>query len=277
MRLIDRAGDVGGTWYWNRYPAAQCDVESYIYLPLLDEMGYIPTAKYVYQPEIFAYLQSIATKFDLYEYGLFQTDVVEMAWNETDERWTVLTDRGDAIRTQFLVIAGGFLERPKLPGVPGLGEFQGKVFHSNLWDYEYTGGGPGRDGGGLPNLHDKRVALVGTGASGLQIVTPVAEAAEHLYVIQRTPVVVLPRGQQAHRRGVGQEPEAGLAQGAGRGVQPSRQRHPGRAGSGPGRLDRGRVPGHGQARCGTLRRRRRPQGGGGVRPGADGRRAPPRQ
>jgi pentalenolactone D synthase len=196
VRLIDRAGDVGGTWYWNRYPAAQCDVESYIYLPLLEEMGYIPTAKYVYQPEIFAFLQSIATKFELYEYGLFQTDVVEMAWNETDDRWTVLTDRGDAISTQFLVIAGGFLERPKLPRLPGLAEFRGKVFHSNLWDYEYTGGGPGPDGGGLPNLHDKRVGLVGTGASGLQIVTPVAKAAQHLYVFQRTPVVVLPRGNR---------------------------------------------------------------------------------
>jgi cation diffusion facilitator CzcD-associated flavoprotein CzcO len=196
VRLIDRAGDVGGIWYWNRYPAAQCDVESYIYLPLLEEMGYIPTQKYVYQPEILEYLQSVAKKHDLYEYGLFQTDVVEMAWNEADDRWTVLTDRGDAIHTQFLVVAGGFLERPKLPSLPGLGEFRGKVFHSSLWDYEYTGGGPGRDGGGLPNLHNKRVGLVGTGASGLQIATPVANAAQHLYVFQRTPIVVLPRGNR---------------------------------------------------------------------------------
>jgi cyclohexanone monooxygenase len=196
VRLIDRAGDVGGTWYWNRYPAAQCDIESYIYLPLLEEMNYVPSAKYVYQPEILEYLKSIATKFGLYDDACFQTDVVELAWNETDGLWTVLTDRGDAMRTRFLVVAGGFLQRPKLPGIPGLGEFRGQLFHSSRWDYEYTGGGPGRDGGGLPNLHDKKVGVVGTGASGLQIVTPVANAAEHLYVFQRTPVVVLPRGNR---------------------------------------------------------------------------------
>ena len=196
VRLIDRAGDVGGTWYWNRYPAAQCDVESYIYLPFLEEMNYVPTAKYVYQPEILAYLQSVAQTFDLYRDACFQTDVVELAWNETDARWTVLTDRGDAIRTQFLVVAGGFLQKPKQPELPGLGDFRGQVFHSSRWDYGYTGGEPGREGGGLPGLRDKRVGLIGTGASGLQIVTPVAAAAEHLYVFQRTPVVVLPRNNR---------------------------------------------------------------------------------
>jgi cyclohexanone monooxygenase len=196
VRLVDRAGDVGGTWYWNRYPAAQCDVESYIYLPLLEEMNYVPTAKYVYQPEILAHCQSIARKFGLYRDACFQTDVVELAWNETDGRWTVLTDHGDAMRAQFVVVAGGFLQRPKLPGIPGLNDFRGKLFHSSRWDYSYTGGEPGPDGGGLPNLRDKRVGLVGTGASGLQIVTPVAKAAKHLYVFQRTPVVVLPRNNR---------------------------------------------------------------------------------
>jgi hypothetical protein len=116
IRLIDRAGDVGGTWYWNRYPAAQCDIESYIYLPLLEEMNYIPTMKYVYQPEILAHCQSIAQKFDLYKEACFQTGVVELAWNDVDDKWTILTDRGDAIRAQFIVISGGFLQRPKLSG-----------------------------------------------------------------------------------------------------------------------------------------------------------------
>jgi len=196
VRLVDRGGDVGGTWYWNRYPAAQCDVESYIYMPLLEEMGYVPTQKYVYQPEILSYCQSVAAKFDLYRYASFQTEVTDLAWEDADGQWTVRTDRGDSFRTQFLVVAGGFLQRPKLPGIPGLADFRGKVFHSSRWDYRYTGGGPGRDGGGLPGLRDKRVGLVGTGASGLQIVTPVANAAHHLYVFQRTPVVVLPRGNR---------------------------------------------------------------------------------
>jgi cation diffusion facilitator CzcD-associated flavoprotein CzcO len=196
IRLVDRAGDVGGTWYWNRYPAAQCDVESYIYLPYLEELGFMPSQKYVYQPEILKHLQSVASKYDLYKDSCFHTDVTEMTWNDADGLWTVHTDRGDAFEAQFLVTAGGFLQRPKRAGIPGLSEFQGKVFHSSRWDYGYTGGGPGRDGGGLPGLRDKRVGLIGTGASGLQILTPLAEAARQVYVFQRTPVVVLPRNNR---------------------------------------------------------------------------------
>jgi cyclohexanone monooxygenase len=196
IRLVDRAGDVGGTWYWNRYPAAQCDVESYIYLPYLEELGSMPSQKYIYQPEILDHLQSVARKYDLYRDACFQTDVTEMNWDEADGLWTVRTDRGDAFQAQFLVIAGGFLQRPKRAGIPGLSEFQGKVFHSSRWDYGYTGGAPGRDGGGLPGLRDKRVGLIGTGASGLQILTPLAQAAQQVYVFQRTPVVVLPRNNR---------------------------------------------------------------------------------
>ena len=196
VRLIDRAGDVGGTWYWNRYPAAQCDVESYVYLPLLDEMGYVPTEKYAYQGEILAYLQSVARRFDLYRDACFHTGVEDAAWDEAEQLWVVETDRGDRFRAHFLVLSGGFLQRPKLPAIPGLSEFQGTMFHSSRWDYAYTGGGPGRDGGGLPGLRDKRVGVIGTGASGLQIVTPLAKAAEHLVVFQRTPSTVLPRNNR---------------------------------------------------------------------------------
>jgi cation diffusion facilitator CzcD-associated flavoprotein CzcO len=196
IRLIDRAGDVGGTWYWNRYPAAQCDVESYIYMPLLEELDYMPTMKYVYQPEIFAHCQAIARKFDLYRDACFQTGVVELRWDEADGFWTISTDRGDAMRARFVVAGGGFLQLPKLPGIPGLSSFGGKIFHSSRWDYVYTGGHPGREGGGLPNLHDKAVGLVGTGATGLQVVTPLAEASRHLYIFQRTPTAVLPRGNK---------------------------------------------------------------------------------
>ncbi len=193
IRLIDHAGDVGGTWYWNRYPAVQCDVESYIYLPFLEDLGYMPTEKYAYGGEIFEYLQAVTRKFDLYRDALFQTEVVEYAWNDEDGRWTVLTDRGDSISAQFVVIAGGFIQRPKLPGIPGIGDFRGKIFHTSRWDYEYTGGEPGPTGGGLPNLADKVVGIIGTGATGIQAVTPVAQAAKQLYVFQRTPSAILER------------------------------------------------------------------------------------
>jgi cation diffusion facilitator CzcD-associated flavoprotein CzcO len=193
IRLIDRAGDVGGTWYWNRYPAAQCDVESYIYMPLLEEMGYIPTMKYVYQPEILAHCQALARSFDLYRDACFQTGVQQLTWDDVDGLWSISTDRGDAMRARYVVIAGGILQLPKFPAIPGLSDFRGKVFHSSRWDYSYTGGHPGRDGGGLPNLRDKAVGVIGTGATGLQIATPLADAARHLYVFQRTPTAVLPR------------------------------------------------------------------------------------
>jgi cation diffusion facilitator CzcD-associated flavoprotein CzcO len=191
--MFDNAGDVGGTWYWNRYPAAQCDVQSYIYLPLLEEMGYMPTERYVYQPEILEYCRSMARKFDLYRDAYFQTEVVDAVWDDDDTRWTVQTNRGDIVRARFVVMAGGALQRPKLPDIPGLEDFRGALFHSSRWDYGYTGGGPGPKGDGLPNLTDKRVGVIGTGATGLQLVTPLAEAAQHLSVFQRTPVVVLPR------------------------------------------------------------------------------------
>jgi cation diffusion facilitator CzcD-associated flavoprotein CzcO len=197
IRLIDRAGDVGGTWYWNRYPAAQCDVESYIYMPLLEEMGYLPTMKYAYQPEIFAHCQAIARKFDLYRDACFQTGVESLNWDDAEGLWTISTDRGDVMKAQFVVLAGGILQQPKFPEIPGLSAFSGNVFHSSRWDYSYTGGGPGPDGGGLPNLRDKRVGVIGTGATGLQIVTPLANAAQHVYVFQRTPTAVLPRNNKA--------------------------------------------------------------------------------
>ena len=162
IRLIDRAGDVGGTWYWNRYPAAQCDVESYIYMPLLEEMGYLPTMKYAYQPEIFAHCQAIARKFDLYRDACFQTGVESLNWDDAEGLWTISTDRGDVMKAQFVVLAGGILQQPKFPEIPGLSAFSGNVFHSSRWDYSYTGGGPGPDGGGLPNLRDKRVGVIGT-------------------------------------------------------------------------------------------------------------------
>ncbi len=193
FRVIDRAGDFGGTWYWSRYPGAACDVESYIYMPLLEETGYIPTEKYAKGPEIFAHCQRIAKQFDLYPHGLFQTVVKDLRWDDEISRWVVTTDRGDVIRARFVVTAGGILHKAKLPGIPGIETFKGKSFHTGRWDYGYTGGSPTEP---LTGLADKRVAIIGTGATGVQIIPKLGQAAKHLYVFQRTPTNV---GVRANR------------------------------------------------------------------------------
>ena len=180
IRVIDRAGDFGGTWYWSRYPGAACDVESYIYMPLLEETGYIPTEKYAKAPEIFAHCQRIATQFDLYPTALFQTLVKDLHWIDEASRWMVETDRGDRIRARFVVTAGGILHKAKLPGIPGLETFKGKSFHTGRWDYDYTGGSSTEP---LTKLADKRVAIIGTGATGVQIIPKLAASAQQVYRI----------------------------------------------------------------------------------------------
>ncbi|BBY12559.1 flavin-containing monooxygenase [Mycobacterium marseillense] len=184
IRVVDKAGDFGGTWYWNRYPGARCDIESYIYLPLLEETGYIPTEKYATGPEILAYLQSIGQHYKLYEDACFQTEVSEIRWDEADTRWVVTTNRNDAMRARFVVMSSGPLNRPKLPAVPGISKYRGHTFHTSRWDYDYTGGSPE---GGLERLVGKRIGVIGTGATAVQIVPHLAESAGHLYVFQRTP------------------------------------------------------------------------------------------
>ena len=187
LRIIDKGGDFGGTWYWNRYPGARCDVESYIYLPLLEEVGYMPTEKYVAGAEILEYTQMLADHFGLVERAVFGTEVTSVSWNEPKRRWIVATNRDDAIEARFVIMSSGPLHRPKLPGVEGIETFAGHSFHTSRWDYDYTGGDAE---GGLDRLADKRVGVVGTGASALQCVPHLAEACEHLYVFQRTPASV---------------------------------------------------------------------------------------
>jgi len=184
IRIIEKGGDFGGTWYWNRYPGAQCDIESYIYLPLVEELGRIPSEKYAKAKEILAHARAIGEHYDLYRDALFQTEVTELRWDEEAERWIVSTNKGDAIRARYVSMANGPLHRPKLPGLPGIQNFKGHTFHTSRWDYEYTGGGPE---GGLDKLADKRVAIIGTGATAIQCVPFVGETAKHLYVFQRTP------------------------------------------------------------------------------------------
>ena len=184
IRVIEKGGDFGGTWYWNRYPGAACDVESYVYLPLLEETGYMPVAKYTRAPEILAHCRTIAEQFDLYANACLQTEVTGLKWDEAAQRWIVSTNRGDAMKARFVCMASGPLHRPKLPGIPGVDSFKGHTFHTSRWDYDYTGGSPA---GGLTGLAGKRVGVIGTGATAVQCVPHLGEAAAALYVFQRTP------------------------------------------------------------------------------------------
>lgn len=193
IRIIEKGGDFGGTWYWNRYPGAACDTESYIYLPLLEELNYMPTEKYARRPEIFAHAQAIGRHYDLYPKAIFQTAITEFRWDEDRSRWLTLTDRGDEIRARFVVMVPGHYQEPKLPGIAGVESFEGHSFHTSRWDFEYTGGDAL---GGLDRLHDKRVGIIGTGATAIQCVPHVARSAKKLYVFQRTPSAVGERNDQ---------------------------------------------------------------------------------
>ncbi|WP_297696888.1 NAD(P)/FAD-dependent oxidoreductase [Phenylobacterium sp.] len=184
IRMVEAGGDFGGTWYWNRYPGAMCDVESYVYLPLLEELNYIPRHKYSFAPEILEHSRRIATHYRLYDDALLQTKITGLVWDEAAARWIVETDRGDRFRAQYVAMANGPLSRPKLPGIPGINDFQGHTFHTSRWDYRYTGGS---SEGGLSGLSDKRVGIIGTGATAIQCVPHLGEWAKQLYVFQRTP------------------------------------------------------------------------------------------
>jgi cyclohexanone monooxygenase len=193
LRIIEKGGEFGGTWYWNRYPGAACDIESYVYLPLLEETGFMPERKYSQGPEIRAHSRRIAEHYDLYRDVLFQTEVTDLTWDEAATRWIVSTNRGDRIRARFVVMANGPLHRPKLPGIPGIEDFEGHTFHTSRWDYDYTGGD---QNGGLDRLGDKVVGVIGTGATAVQAVPHLGAAAKRLYVFQRTPSSIDVRGDR---------------------------------------------------------------------------------
>ena len=193
VRIVEAGGDFGGTWYWNRYPGAQCDIESYCYLPLLEETGYLPKEKYSFAPEIYEHSQRIAKHYGLYELACFRTRVEELRWDEAAARWIVATDRGDRMQARFAILATGPASRPKLPGIPGIETFAGHTFHTSRWDYAYTGGD---HGGNLHKLADKRVAIIGTGATAIQCVPYLGAHAQQLFVFQRTPSSVDLRGNK---------------------------------------------------------------------------------
>ena len=184
IRVIEKGGDFGGTWYWNRYPGAACDIESYIYLPLCEELNFVPKEKYTHAPEILQHSKNIGEKYDLYANACFQTEVTAVEWDEVALNWIIRTNRGDAMRARFVAMANGPINRPKLPGIDGISDYKGHTFHTSRWDYDYTGGGPE---GGLSKLADKRVAIIGTGATAVQCVPHLGASAKELFVFQRTP------------------------------------------------------------------------------------------
>ncbi len=188
VHIVEGGGDVGGAWYWNRYPGAMCDTAAMIYLPLLEETGHVPSAKYVPAAEIFAHAQRIASHFGLYDGALLSTQVRSLRWLDDEHRWEVLTDRGDRLRARFVSMGTGPLHRPKLPGVPGIDTFAGEMFHTSRWNYDYTGG----DASGAPmeRLVDRRVGIIGTGATAVQCIPHLARDAGELFVFQRTPSAI---------------------------------------------------------------------------------------
>lgn len=188
FRNIDHAGDFGGVWYWNRYPGIQCDNDAYCYLPLLEETGFMPSKKFADGAEIQGYIKQIAQTFGFHDRALFHTLITSLQWDETIQRWRVGTSRGDEFRARFVIMGCGVLNMPKLPAIEGIDRYKGKIFHTARWDYAYTGGSYDRPV--LDKLADKRVAIIGTGATSIQAVPHLARHAKHLYVIQRTPSTV---------------------------------------------------------------------------------------
>ncbi|MFI6902262.1 flavin-containing monooxygenase [Nonomuraea sp. NPDC050394] len=185
VRIVEKGGDFGGTWYWNRYPGAQCDTASFVYMPLLEELGHMPTEKYAHAPEILEHCRRIGKHYGLYDNALFHTEVTGMEWDDERALWTVTTDRGDRFTARFVAMGVGPLHVPKLPGIPGIDSFGGHSFHTSRWDYDYTGGDPA--GAPMDRLAGRRVAVIGTGATAVQCVPHLARACAELYVFQRTP------------------------------------------------------------------------------------------
>jgi cyclohexanone monooxygenase len=181
VRVIEAADGVGGTWYWNRYPGARCDIESMTYSYSFSEeleQEWTWTERYAAQPEILAYLEHVADRFDLRRDIQLSTRVTAARWG--DGRWTVETDRGEVLSAQFLVMATGCLSVPRLPDIPGLERFRGEAYHTGLWPHEPV------------EFEGKRVGVIGTGSSAVQVVTAIAGVAEEVFVFQRTPAFSVP-------------------------------------------------------------------------------------
>jgi cation diffusion facilitator CzcD-associated flavoprotein CzcO len=186
-RVFETGDDVGGTWYWNRYPGARCDIQSlsysYGFSPEL-EQDWDWSEKYPTQPEVLRYLNHVADRFDLRRDITFSTRVVGARWDDGTGRWLVSTDTGDEVSAQFLIMATGCLSTSKLPEVPGLERYQGRTHHTARWGKEEI------------RFDGLRVAVIGTGSSGIQSIPIIAEQAAELTVFQRTPNFSVPAGNR---------------------------------------------------------------------------------
>lgn len=183
VRVFDAAGDVGGTWYWNRYPGARCDVESLLYSysfskELAEEWTW--SERFPAQPEILSYLNHVADRFDLRREITFDTRIESAVFDAADNGWTVTTDRDEVVTATYCIMATGCLSTGRLPDIPGLDRFQGKWYHTGSWPHEEV------------NFRGQKVAVIGTGSSGIQVIPVVAKVASHLYVFQRTPSFSVP-------------------------------------------------------------------------------------
>jgi cyclohexanone monooxygenase len=254
IRLIEAGGDFGGTWYWNRYPGAQCDIESYCYLPLLEELNYVPKEKYSYGTEIYEHSQRIGRAYGLYDLACFQTRVRELRWDAGIKRWRILTNRGDDMKARFVVMCLGTASRAKMPGLEGIHDFEGHSFHTSRWDYGYTGGDTN---GNLHKLADKKVAIIGTGATAIQCVPHLGASAEGALRLPADPLVGGPARQQAHRPGLGERAAAGVAARAAQQPERRRLRRAVRGEPGQRRLDRDLHRRSWPSRSRTSRSRRR--------------------
>jgi cyclohexanone monooxygenase len=183
FRVFEKAPDVGGTWFYNRYPGARCDVDSLQYSYSFSEelqQEWEWTERFAAQPEILRYIRHVAERFDLYRHIRFDTRVTSVEWDDEARCWTVATDRGDLVRARWVVTAVGCLSTPKEPEIEGMSSFEGESYHTHSWPHEE------------PDLRGKRVAVIGTGSSGIQSIPLIAQAAAEVTVYQRTPAYTMP-------------------------------------------------------------------------------------
>ena len=182
-RVLERGGGVGGTWYWNRYPGARCDVESMQYSYSFDaelQQEWHWPEKFSAQPDILAYANHVADRFDLRKDIDFDVEVKAAHFNETTRRWRIETDKKDKITAQFFVMATGCISTAQTPNIEGLDNYQGNTYHTGNWPHEKV------------DFTGQRIAVIGTGSSGIQAIPVLAEEAAHVTVFQRTPNYSIP-------------------------------------------------------------------------------------
>ncbi len=236
VRIIEKGGDFGGTWYWNRYPGAQCDTAAFVYMPLLEETGHMPTEKYTHAPEILDHCRRIATHFDLYDNACLSTEVTGLNWDQDACRWIIRTNRGDEMRAKFVAMGTGPLHRPKLPGIPGIETYAGHSFHTSRWDYDYTGGDP--SGAPMERLADKRVGIIGTGATAVQCVPHLSRGVRRAVRVPAHTELDRRAQQPADRSRLVRHPRTGLAAEVARELHDPADRRVRRRRLRDGRLDR---------------------------------------